>query len=685
MNNFRSLWAGLSANEVVATNEGWQFRRALLGAISAPSKTTFKDVREFVGGALSRKAYNQATARRNDTAADQNLHDLIGDRRLREDRLTVKCPLALSWIVDRIIFHTQPSPCKVKTNHAHAAGNHTRSEKDNSLVCVYPDKCPTESVRYLMGTKLQLFHTVMRDLQQAHALGKVEVDHVSRSSFDKLVPFYDVEQSIRSCLCVHCYKAKLITMAVCDLWPILHGGATPDSACDCECGLCKDGGCTKYIPYSSSKTVHSMADFSDMLLCPKERLYVSADGTWVEAHRSACVSGNCLLCKRRQDIFFECPKNKGDAQRQVHSARPCGEVRWKNFTTVDERGQAISATAQRRANNQGGGDEDDDFDPLGGARPRARKAIAELAGTVDDFMADLKNNFTRFSKHRRQYKTQRSAFKEKKLTLEEGEVLCIVDFQERLQVQEQDEVQSQHWDREATTIFPCPIFFKCGGEVWAYSFQVLSDDMAQDNAWVQSVMSKLLNEDIPALLRKVGAAPMTRVTIWTDNCAKQFKCRFHFGWIADAFIFCRDRHGNVTGVRVRVEHHYFGACHGKNLSDAEGGMTKVFVRLMVLNMTWKIASSRDLYLKLSKALNFMLRDASSEETVASWSKRKGRTAGSDQRLMTKEFIGEGNTATQKTTFLLTKSASTMMGREYKFFGVCDVTPTFRKAARSSSK
>lgn len=64
-------------------------------------------------------------------------------------------------------------------------------------------------------------------------------------------------------------------------------------------------------------------------------------------------------------------------------------------------------------------------------------------------------------------------------------------------------------------------------------------------------------------------------------------------------------------------------------------MTKEFVRLMVLNMMWQIASSRDLYLKLSKALNFMLRVASIEETAAFWSERKGRTAGSDQRLMTK--------------------------------------------------
>lgn len=159
----------------------------------------------------------------------------------------------------------------------------------------------------------------------------------------------------------------------------------------------------------------------------------------------------------------------------------------------------------------------------------AAQAVAELKGTVTDFMNDFKGNFKRFIKHRRQYKTQRTAFKEKKFTLEEGEVVCVMDFQERLQVQEQDEVQSQHWDRDATTIFPCLIFFKLNGIVWAYCFQILSDDMAQDKAWVQYVMTKLLNEDIPALLRKVGAKPMTRTTIWTDNSAKQVPVLFWLG------------------------------------------------------------------------------------------------------------------------------------------------------------
>lgn len=63
-------------------------------------------------------------------------------------------------------------------------------------------------------------------------------------------------------------------------------------------------------------------------------------------------------------------------------------------------------------------------------------------------------------------------------TLDEGHVILVVDFQERLSIREQDEVQSQHWDHEATTIFPCPMFFRFQRLVWAYSFQVLSDDMS---------------------------------------------------------------------------------------------------------------------------------------------------------------------------------------------------------------
>ncbi|CAM9719469.1 unnamed protein product [Sphacelaria rigidula] len=183
---------------------------------------------------------------------------------------------------------------------------------------------------------------------------------------------------------------------------------------------------------------------------------------------------------------------------------------------------------------------------------------------------------------------QRIAFNDKKHTLKDGEVLLIVDFQERLQVKEQDQVQSQHWNHDATTIFPCYIMFRWGGRVWEYSFIILSDDMAQDNAWVQYVF-----EDIPALLRNIGAVPMTTTTVLSDNCFKQFKRRYHFGSDGGAMILALDEGGVSTENKVHIEHHYFGPSHGKNSSDSEGAVTKTYVRTMVDNQQWTVVSNSE--------------------------------------------------------------------------------------------
>lgn len=261
------------------------------------------------------------------------------------------------------------------------------------------------------------------------------------------------------------------------------------------------------------------------------------------------------------------------------------------------------------------------------------QAVAEIKGAVDDFFRSFKDIFNPFVKHRRQYKSQRAAFKERKATLGDGEVILVVDFQERLSVREQDEVHSQHCDHEATNIFPCPIFIKWGGRVWAYSFQVLSDDMAQDDARVQHVLCMLLTVHIPALLRKIGTAPMTRATIFTDNCAKQFKCKYHFGWVADSGIVTRHNNRRETGDR-HIEHHYFGACHGKNISDSEGGITKTYARDQVTNQSWTVTSPRDMCQKLAKGLNFILREPTNKERE-NFEASRARDKGSGQLHMTK--------------------------------------------------
>lgn len=229
--------------------------------------------------------------------------------------------------------------------------------------------------------------------------------------------------------------------------------------------------------------------------------------------------------------------------------------------------------------------------------------------------------------HRRQYQIQREAYNEMIATLEDGHVVVVADFQERYTHHEQDEVQSQHWNYQSTTLFPAPRCFRLNDDVWTYSFVMLSDDKHQDSAWVQHNFKLLLDVEIPSLLQRVGAEPMTRATFWTDNCGKQLKCQYSFGFIGNVKAHAAGR----PDERLHVEAHYFGACHGKSLSGSEGGVVKTYAKSKVVCGQWVISSSFDLFAKLAPALIFDLRAASGEE--AEYFTRPVRT---NQTLMTKK-------------------------------------------------
>ena len=210
----------------------------------------------------------------------------------------------------------------------------------------------------------------------------METPRISRISFDKLIPFYVVEQSNRSCVCATCYKARLSTTALHDLWKTLHRGSSPGTDCTCTCELCENGGCIEYLPYDSRKEISSMGKFSDMHMCDQNSLYTSRDGTRVKAHTFACVSGHCAECERRQSIFFDCPRHKGGLQRQLYARSPTtggsdgtppGEITWNMFTDVDENGQATTETRNRNRQQRESEDMDADFDPRGGSKHQNRQ------------------------------------------------------------------------------------------------------------------------------------------------------------------------------------------------------------------------------------------------------------------------------------------------------------------------
>ena len=262
------------------------------------------------------------------------------------------------------------------------------------------------------------------------------------------------------------------------------------------------------------------------------------------------------------------------------------------------------------------------------------QAVVSKRGTVSDFFSEFQAILCRYFPHRRQYKSQRRTYNEILANLEDGTVLLVADFQEQLAMTEQDEVQSQHWMHESVTIFPCPFFFKWEGRVWSYSFQVISNDTTQDSVWVQHVMSKLLGEYVPAFLKKVGAEPMTTTIVFTDNCAKQFKCRYSFNYVSDSGIMVRDAAGRVTGRRLHLEWHYYGSCHGKNSSDSEGSVTKSTHKTNVINQTWAPTCPREVFVLCERDLGFLyVKPTLDEEEEFYATKRDNR--GSQQVLLTK--------------------------------------------------
>ncbi|CAN0511232.1 unnamed protein product, partial [Ectocarpus sp. 12 AP-2014] len=81
------------------------------------------------------------------------------------------------------------------------------------------------------------------------------------------------------------------------------------------------------------------------------------------------------------------------------------------FTAVDAEGRPTDT--RRRAGPQPVDDDDGDWAPrVASDSSRPKKAVATKTGTVDDFTNEFKEIFRRYTPHRRQYHTQRSALNE---------------------------------------------------------------------------------------------------------------------------------------------------------------------------------------------------------------------------------------------------------------------------------
>lgn len=156
------------------------------------------------------------------------------------------------------------------------------------------------------------------------------------------------------------------------------------------------------------------------------------------------------------------------------------------------------------------------------------------------------------------------------------EVQTIVDFSENFTCVQQSEAQSAYYSHTQVTIHPCVCTYEKDGVKVRDSVVFVSNDLKHDGGAVLAIMNSLIEH------LKLVVPAVTKLYIWSDGCASQYKSRQPFANLAD--MFQQD---------VELNWHYFGSRHGKNASDGESGAVKSKMSRLVLGGQVYVDSAKE--------------------------------------------------------------------------------------------
>jgi hypothetical protein len=146
-----------------------------------------------------------------------------------------------------------------------------------------------------------------------------------------------------------------------------------------------------------------------------------------------------------------------------------------------------------------------------------KSSLLTVRADPDDFLEELVDSIYDLLAHHFTAKSQSQFLKEKKASLQPGEIIILMDFAENFSFIVQDAAQSFHWDNRQATLHPMVVYFKKDdGTLECVSYCIISDGMQHSTSAVHLFMKKLLT-DIRSKM------PVTHVTYFTDGAASQYK------------------------------------------------------------------------------------------------------------------------------------------------------------------
>lgn len=189
-------------------------------------------------------------------------------------------------------------------------------------------------------------------------------------------------------------------------------------------------------------------------------------------------------------------------------------------------------------------------------------------GTVDA-LAVLKEKLPNFVKHVYIRRQQLKYFERKIEHLQADEVVAQVDFSENYPCQQQDEVQTAHWNQEQVTVFPATIWTinddqsqkTCSSQVF------ITDDRDHDKTAVGVFMDRVLQ-----MLVSDQGPKLKHVHVFSDRPSSQFKNRYIVNF-----------YHKLRSVDMNLTWHFSATSHGKGV-DGIGGCQLLLMLYLLLRL-----------------------------------------------------------------------------------------------------
>ena len=202
-----------------------------------------------------------------------------------------------------------------------------------------------------------------------------------------------------------------------------------------------------------------------------------------------------------------------------------------------------------------------------------------ITGKVSELIILFESQALRMSHHLFHFQWQGEMYERRKIGMEVGELMVVMDFAQNMEHKRAVEPQSAHWQHHTTTMHPTicnyPCEFCSDHALVRQELMMLTDDKTHDALAVyafENVMLKYFEET---------GVTVKRLFRFTDNCAAQYKCFTAFDLLSRR--------------QFPVEYVNFGARHAKNDADGYVGRIKDLVEEHNRNELSDIGDTESMY------------------------------------------------------------------------------------------